>query len=276
MKVIRISKSGWIFILIVIFLGVAGINTGNNMVYLITSFLLGIMGVSGFFGKLNISNVDIDIKFLEDIFAGKESVAKITIKNRKRFPSFLINLRSDYFNELFLFVKKNQNVTKFIKILFPKRGYNKIGTITIASNFPFGFFERFRYINYEKKFLAYPIPIDLKIERFLIDEGEKEVLNFKKGEGEELLNIRDYIYGDDKRKIHWKLSIKHNNLMIKEFQNREDNIIFIDFDKINISDFERKISAITYFVLKNRNVILKVNDEIIKGTRNILRKLALL
>ena len=47
--------------------------------------------------------------------------------------------------------------------------------------------------------------------------SENEYLSRKKDMGHsEIDNIRDYMYGDSLKKIHWKLSSKHNKLMTKK------------------------------------------------------------
>ncbi len=86
---IKITKAGWIYIGLTIFLGVAAVNTGNNLVYLIVSAMLSFMGISGFFGRKNIDKLQIEPEFPEEIYAGVETPVRIVIKNQKRFlPSF--------------------------------------------------------------------------------------------------------------------------------------------------------------------------------------------
>lgn len=46
-----VPKAGFFYILLTIFLGVAAVNTANNLIYLVVSALLGFMGISGFFRR---------------------------------------------------------------------------------------------------------------------------------------------------------------------------------------------------------------------------------
>src|SRR5690606_38961497 len=43
-------------------------------------------------------------------------------------------------------------------------------------------------------------------------------------------NIRKYAYGDRIKKIHWKLTAKKNELMVKEFQNTTETSLMIVLD----------------------------------------------
>jgi hypothetical protein len=65
--------------------------------------------------------------------------------------------------------------------------------------------------------------------------SENEYLSRKKDMGHsEIDNIRDYMYGDSLKKIHWKLSSKHNKLMTKETHSSSEKElwIIINFDEI--------------------------------------------
>jgi disulfide bond formation protein DsbB len=46
---VKITSSGLIYILITIVLSVAAINTGNNLLYIISSLLLALMAISGLY-----------------------------------------------------------------------------------------------------------------------------------------------------------------------------------------------------------------------------------
>jgi len=74
-----------------IFLGVSAINTGNNLIYLIVAALLSFMGISGFFGKNNLSSVEVDIEFPQEIYARNEFPLKINLTNKKKTPSSIFN-----------------------------------------------------------------------------------------------------------------------------------------------------------------------------------------
>lgn len=64
--------------------------------------------------------------------------------------------------------------------------------------------------------------------------SDNEYLSRKKDRGgNEIQNIRDYMYGDSLKKIHWKLSSKHNKLLTKETiaYPEKEIIIIINLEK---------------------------------------------
>ena len=284
MKIIKIKKSGFLFIILTIFLGFAAINTGNNLIYLITSTLLGFMGISGFFGKQNIYNLNVKLEFPEEVFANREFPLKIIIKNNRKFlPAFLIKLKISNQYVLFPFINVNDHCTKIIHVKFKFRGINEIKNIQISSTFPYNFFIRFNYIKEDYKKLVYPEPKKYTVFDEILSKDRKSDLTYNspylKGFDGELIHLREYNENDPVKLIHWKSSAKTDKLMVKEVSSEIRKSLIIDFDKMIISDLEKKLSAITYLILnahkKGIKILLKINKETLKERSLILKTLAL-
>ncbi len=287
MKEIRITKTGWIFILLTILLGFAAVNTGNNLVYLIASGFLSFMAVSGLLGKGNISKIDIAIDLPQEIYAKKDTFIKIRLKNNKRlFPAFLIRVNFDNRSVIFPFVDPKGEDIKNISTIFNKRGFYSISNINISSVFPFNFFVRCRKIDTTCEFIVFPMPKKCNISHFLIDKRFiGEISTDKKGYEPEILSIRNYIKTDPFKYISWKASAKTGELKTKELSAPSSQPIIIDLDEIEIRELEEKISCITYVVIKNiqKNIPIgiKINNKLYKPNVtkqhriNILKELAL-
>ncbi len=287
---IKITKAGWIYIIITILLGVAGANTGNNLVYLISSAFLAFMGISGIIAKINLSKLDINLEPEKEIFAGFPAVLNISvINNKKFFPSFLINVYLDNKYITFPLVNKSDKEERTINIIFEKRGINKIKDIKICSVFPFNFFERCIKLNKEIEVLVFPKP-----EKYSFYTGTSKKSKNKKDiqksssiksyEGE-IAGFSKYYKGVPLKYISWKHYAKTGKLIIKEFMEDSDIPVIIDLDEIKTSNIEKKLSFATYLVLTNfRNkkpVGLKAGKVFIKPSldyktrHKILRELAL-
>ena len=282
MKIIKITKAGYLYIFTTIFLGFAGINTGNNLVYLITAFLLGFMGISGFFGRQNIYGLNIFLESPDEVFANKEFPLKIIIENKRKFlPAFLINVNVNGKEVLFPFIKEKNSASVLLPFKFYERGINKIDNISISSVFPFNFFIRFNYLNIAFEKIVFPEPININNILIIDDKKKKTGENSidKKGFTGDLISIREYRERDSIKFIHWKSSAKVDNLMVKEISDEADNIFSLDFNKINIPNIEKKISYITYLILtltrKGKKLYLKIDEKIIKNRFEMLKTLAL-
>ncbi len=282
MKAIKITKAGYIYIFITICFGFAAINTGNNLVYLITASLLGFMGVSGFFGRKNIYNLKIELLFPNEVFANREFPLKVTLLNNRIFlPAFLIQVDINGFKILFPFTEEKKYEERFVTYKFYERGLNKIDKVTISSPFPFNFFIRFNVIKLKEKKIVFPEPLQYSFDFLQIEKTNLQGKNFStlKGFSGDLISIRDYSENDSMKLIHWKSTAKTGKLMVKELTQETDTPVIIDFDNIHYPDLEMKLSFITYFILQNfqmgKKLLLKTENKIITDRKRILETLAL-
>ncbi len=251
-SVIKITKAGWIYIVLTIFLGIAAVNTGNNLLFFIVSAFLSFMGISGFFGKINISKLELDITFPDEVFANREFFVEINIKNKKRFlPIFLLNILVDGKKALIPYGEKNGN-TK-LKYIINSRGLYKTDKVKICSVFPFNFFVRCFSYKVNVKKVIYPEPKNLDIFQYYypIDKTKKhsegKTLEKQGFEGD-FLGIRDYTEGTPIKYIDWKASTKSEKMKEKILSTITSEPTIIEFEKLQIN-VEDKLSYITYLVV---------------------------
>jgi uncharacterized protein (DUF58 family) len=283
MKVIKITKAGYIYIFLTISLGFASINTGNNLVYLITSALLGFMGISGFFGRKNIYSLQVELEFPEEVFANREFPLKIKLTNvSKLMPSFLIEISINNKHKILIpFIDKGKVKEKTIFFTFEKRGENNIENILISSHFPFNFFVRFNRV--KKRFSKTVFPEPLKYPFYFSSSYYREIKgildNSRKGESGDIISLREYTEKDSIKFIHWKSFAKTGKLMVKEMTDDSDLSPLIVYEEITISDLEVKLSFLTFLILffnkKGMNPQMKANNKIITNKSQILHYLAL-
>lgn len=246
------------------------------------------MGISGFFGKTNLSGVIVDIEFPQEIYAGKEFPLKVTLKNKKRIlPVFLMRLNIDGHTAFFPYVETKSQAVRYVNISFPKRGRYEIKGLYIYSVFPFNFFTRFKRLDSVFNFIVFP---ELKTCTLLaLYEKEKRIRGEKTSDSAgyetDIISIREYVYGDPLKYINWKATAKTGKLKTKELSSLFYQPIIIDFNKLSIRDIEERISCVAYSliqVIKNNMPIgLKIQDKIFQPDVsqshkiNMLRELAL-
>ncbi len=279
---LKITKAGFIYIILTILLGVSATNTGNNLVYLIVASLLSFMALSGFLGRRNLKNLEIKIHTPEEIFADIKTPLSITVINKKRFfPSFLLRVYINDKNILFPYINSNSSETKQVFIKFKNRGLNKITNIEICSIFPFNFFIRCKRFPVDLELLVFPKPKKCKtiLKSNNSKRSRKENFSNLKGFEGDLTGIRDYIEGDPLKLIHWKLSAKTDELKTKELSSTGYQSAIIDFDKLD-GNLENKISCATYQILnyykKHIPFGLKIGKDIYKPEYSKKQKFKLL
>src|SRR5262249_20211817 len=79
------TRDGVWCLLVVMGLGVAAINTGNNLLYMLVSLLLALIIVSGVLSEQSMRGLDLIAVDPEEIYAGRPALFGMTIANRKRW-----------------------------------------------------------------------------------------------------------------------------------------------------------------------------------------------
>lgn len=254
---------------------------------MIVSAMLAFMGISGFFGKINLSKLELSLEFPKEIYAHEDIPVKIYLKNNKRFiPSFLIRVRLLDKTAFFPVVDRKSSKSKYLITKFTRRGINTIGEVYLCSIFPFNFFIRCKSYKINKHIIVFPQPrkcTNQKEEKLSRKKGEKSISNIKGYHGD-IISVRDYYAGDPLKYIHWKASAKTGVLKTKELTEDTAEPMIIDFKNFE-GHIEQKISCITYLILsaykKGIPVGLKINGKFIKPTSSqkdkfkMLRELAL-
>src|SRR5215813_13179509 len=85
----KITRAGWIYIVGTLFVALAALNTGNNLLFLILACLISIILMSGLLSSVCLSGVELNLEMPEHIFAGQTERAIVELQNEKlTIPSF--------------------------------------------------------------------------------------------------------------------------------------------------------------------------------------------
>lgn len=88
-----VTRVGVIYVVTVVFIGIAALNTGNNLLYIIVAAMLAAIAVSGLASALVLRGLELEVRLPENVFAGQPIAGKIILRNRRRWlPSFSVNV----------------------------------------------------------------------------------------------------------------------------------------------------------------------------------------
>ena len=233
---VRLTREGFTFIILTLAIGAAAVNTGNNVLYLIFSLMLGLIVVSGVLSKRILLGLIPRVEFPDHLFSGVENVCYVSIRNRKELlPSIGIRFQiaTPGFPKVarsFFYVPAGGEGNGFANVFFPQRGVFDVGQMEVQTRFPFSFFVKIRRFDSDQKVRVYP-----KIYRFpeeaLMKFTEGTLLDSPyRGDSQHLLHLREYLPQDSSKRIHWKASARLDKLLIKEFQKEQGQEILIYFD----------------------------------------------
>jgi uncharacterized protein (DUF58 family) len=248
---IYLTLAGKLYTGFTLLVAFAAVNTGNNILYIILSFLLSLMVVSGILSVYNLKGLKVEISPPDEVWCCKENPFKVFITNRKRLPSFLIDLILENVKKHLTFVERK--VSEEIGLRFEKRGKHLLKEAFLESSFPFGLITRRKKVELNKEIIVFPRPKELEIHLQPFKGNiarQGDFLTVKMERGQSVEGIKEY-EGEGRRLIHWKIFARLGELYAKKLSSENPlGEVVINLDKVPGKDWEEKISHATYLVLK--------------------------
>jgi uncharacterized protein (DUF58 family) len=88
-----VTRVGIVYIVIVLVIGIAALNTGNNLLYIVVAAMLAAILVSGFASAVVLRDLELDVRLPEHVFVGRAMLGRIVLRNPRRWlPSFSVNV----------------------------------------------------------------------------------------------------------------------------------------------------------------------------------------
>lgn len=224
-RTIRPTREGWGFLSLTLLLGLAAFNTGNNLLYLLVSTLLGLIVASGILSEQSMRGLRLARVNPSEIFAGQPALFGVVLTNVKRKrSSYSVVLESPRIGapgvqvSYLPVLKPGQEALVTFEEQFSRRGRQRLPGVRIMTRFPFGLFLKASWPLASQEVLVYPEVRPLRPEDLFGLGGGGNEPERQIGHGAELHNLREYHWGDDPRLIHWRSSAKAGALMIRELE----------------------------------------------------------
>jgi uncharacterized protein (DUF58 family) len=288
------TSGGGVFLVIIIVVGFAAWNTGNNLLFLVFSLLCSTLFVGWIAARTSLRDLTVSARFPDHIFAAEPAPVIVTLRNTKRvLPSFsvfveargpgaetvgAIPARRRHVKRLlayFSYVPHHASAEQRVEQLFPKRGHVLIDGFELSTRFPFGFFRRRRRLRArDVDIIVYPKPEVISDELHLLPMYAGRMPSLRRGAGHDLFSMRDYQPQDDLRHIDWKATARSRRLTVREFTSEDERRITIVLDTRLPGDqseelrerFERGVvqtaSLLKHFIDERAEVRLVLGNEV--------------
>ena len=295
------TTGGAVMLVLVMIVGFSAWNTGNNLLFIVLSFLIATLIVGFFAGHTCLKKLDVKMRFPDTIFAGEATPILVSISNRKYiFPAFSVvakvrgqerersiaddDLRiilprwiSEWLGRAsivrrtldhFVYIGPQKIVESKAAHTFPHRGRLIIKDFELSTKFPFGFFNhRRRLPARETELIVFPqpAPINYDAQGIPLDTG-KFAAN-KRGVGEDLLSLRDYRPNDDLRHIDWKATARARTLTVREFAAEDDKLVTVILDDRMPKANEKALTLREKLEAEQRGEGVVVSEQFERGVR---------
>jgi uncharacterized protein (DUF58 family) len=227
---ITFTPAGIRFVLLTLAVGIAAVNTGNNLLYLILGMVLSLIIVSGLLSEQSLRKIIVEWRWPARVFAQQPVPVEMRITNGKRLlPSFSFRVDDGNRDTRSLYISRlsaGETTSSPRTTRFENRGLRTPPPIVLRTTFPFGFFHKSLLRPQTQSILVYPriLPVPPGIRTARSYAGQDLEIR-RRGVGADLHNLREYTPGDDARGIHWKASARESKLLLKEFETEADGCV---------------------------------------------------
>jgi uncharacterized protein (DUF58 family) len=221
---IHFTIGGAVFTAGAVAVGLAAMNTGNNLLYLLLGAMLGFIAVSGWLSEQAIWGLRIDRHLPRAVTVGQPMRIRYSVHNRKpRLPSLAVEIsEAGLPQRAFLAHAGPRGDAEAISTnSFVRRGIYPLETVTLATSFPFGMFLKERDISLPGEIVVWP-RTDRAV-RVPTPGGGRVPRTGPSARGAagsrgEYRSLRGYRPGDDPRDIHWKSTARLQKPVVREYE----------------------------------------------------------
>lgn len=225
---LEFSLTGLIYVGLMMFMGLAAVNSQANLLFGVFGLMIGVLIVSIFISRLVLSRLQVVRVLPDHVVVGRPVTAQYEITNRKRFwPTLSITITerdaADAFTRppLAYMMHAAPGMTAVVpaELVPRRRGLFQFDRHIVSTSFPFGFIRRASQRRQTDSLVIYPAigQVDPKLlNRFQAAEKSGAMLRPRRGGQDEFYGVKEYRRGENPRWIYWKRSARTGTLVTRE------------------------------------------------------------
>jgi uncharacterized protein (DUF58 family) len=225
---IDVSITGVIYIAMMMFMGLAAINSQANLLFGVFGLMIGVLLVSGSVSRLVLRGLRITRTLPETASVGQPTTILYQFNNTKKvWPSLSVSLGELDGTEAFtaqpycymLHAAPGMTATVPIEMTPKRRGLHRFERYQISTSFPFGFIKRAAIGREKDALLVFPAIAEVEPRLLaMLRSGDKSgaMIRPRPGGQDEFFGLKEYRQGDNPRRIYWKRSARTGVLVAKE------------------------------------------------------------
>lgn len=228
----RLTREGRAFLLVTVGVGLAAVNTANNLLYLVLGLLLSLLLVSGVLSDLALWKLRMERKLPTQMFAGRRAIVEMVAFNDKRW---LASISVEAIDEVggveteparFLRVPPGESARATYGFQPARRGLVELGSVRVVTRYPFGLIEKGYTVFLPDEIVVYPALLDHAPAPPSEQMPGDVAPMHRTGRGTDFAgSVRYYRDGDESRDIHWKRTATRGELVVREHE--QDLSLFV-------------------------------------------------
>jgi uncharacterized protein (DUF58 family) len=231
----RLRAQGQVFIVITLLVMLAAVNTGANLLYIVVGGLLSFLIISRVLGSWSLRALRISRECPEAVHRDQQFLVTLRLENHKRLlPCMSLRITTAAAPQesagYILKIPAQRAAVLRISECFPRRGVHLLPSVAVITTFPLGLFEARVTVSDERRIVVYPRVVTARIGLLDRTNGYGETPRMMRGDGDEFFALREYMPGDDIRKINWRASARAGSLIVKQLEPDTSRFIVLLLD----------------------------------------------
>jgi uncharacterized protein (DUF58 family) len=232
------TREGWWFLSATLLVGLAAINGGINLLFLVFGMMLSLILASGVLSEICLRHLAVTRRMPGTVHAGTAYLMGIAVRNdKRRIPTFSLEVEDLLEGQpverrcYYLKLPASRMQETAYKHVLPRRGCHRFTGFRISTRFPFGFIRKSRDIDAPAEVLVYPalVPVPEALIRGGIAEAARQHMAVLSRSGE-FHGLREFRQGDDPRDIHWRISARRGRPFVRELEEETGRIVIVVLD----------------------------------------------
>ncbi|ACY19051.1 DUF58 domain-containing protein [Haliangium ochraceum] len=221
---LKFTREGRYYVAISVGIGLAAINTGNNLLYLLLGWLLSVIIASGLLSEQVLRGLRIQRRPPPRVFAEQAFLMEISVENTKKsLASYSIEVEDQVSvgpldkKCYFLKVPAGRTQRTSYRHTFARRGLYRFAGFRVGTKFPFALFRKSRDIDVGCDLVVFPkiqpVAVPAPRTHFAGHDTARQM-----GRRGEFFGLREYRDGDERRDIHWRSSARTGRALVREYE----------------------------------------------------------
>lgn len=244
---------GFSFGVVLVLLLLVGLNHNNNLVLLFGFLIIALILISMLMTHENLRGIE-----LHGVHATTAHVGELTgfdLSFTAHPPTLRGSIEVEGAQPPCVDLAATFGSTVRIEKLAQRRGWLRIGTVRISTDFPFGLFYAWSYLPVREAALIYPRP-ERRFPSLPVASGAGGNARVRRS-GDEWLGLREYRDGDPPRWIAWAAYARSGELLTREFGEFEARELWFDYDQLSGLPLEARLSRLAAWVLEAHRQALR-------------------
>lgn len=266
------SKFGMWFLVLAFMLFILGSNYRNNLMLLLSFFLVSLFLVTLMSSFANFARLKVQLGRINPVFAGEDVALPLWLSNSNnsadntKLPEGKLHFRV-WGQPAHLSIDSAQQSNP-VNLSLPTttRGMHRIPRISIETYFPLGLYRCWTHLRFTALLVVYPTPIACEIQPLTnASLNEDGVSNQTHTGTDDFDSLKTYVTGEPLHRIAWKQVAKGQGLVSKQFAGNTPQVFWLSTSLFKRDDMETALSKLCYQVLhlskKNMHFGLALGDK---------------